>query len=77
MQKTSESQEDAGTTGENNEMSDEELDKVNGGTELGGPSDDQLRRQQQLARRSKAFETLSNVQKKISNTQDTITQNLK
>jgi len=54
-------------------LSDEELDGVSGGT--GDMRSLQL--QMSMARRSKAFQTMSNIIKKIGSTQDTIVDNIK
>lgn len=56
-------------------LSDDALDKVSGG---GGISEEMsLRLQISMDRRSKALQTLSNILKRIGNTQDSIIQNLK
>ena len=83
MQKNPETQQEAGIIPENDEMSEAELDEVDGGSKYGGSklsdalSSEQQRLQQQMERRSKAYETLSNVLHKNSSAGDIITQNIK
>ena len=57
------------------EMSNDELDKIDGGT--GGGEQTSMRLQQYMEKRSKAFETLSNLMHKKSGIGDSITQNQK
>ena len=70
--------------GEENELAEDELDQVSGGSNkssLDSLSDigetDSVRRQQLMDRRSKYFEALSNLENKMSKTSSTITDKLK
>jgi hypothetical protein len=83
MQKNPESAEEANTITENDEMSDDELDKIDGGAGKGLDSKSEmgemqsLRLQMAMDRKSKFTSTLSNVMSKVSHTGETITQNIK